>query len=226
MDKYYVKIIVEGNEEEAFFDVVKAAGIHEKFVIDVENSRGYGGIADAFLSALREGELFDCVLCVYDVDNRVSESNSPFNITRKQLLSILGEAMVVDAVSFCTNPNILQYFLLAVDELPRVSLTGTSKTANTIYVHRYWKQIASNKTDEKGRKTKSFYDASKWQLDIMKYSVINDPHGYSNLLSNAEKLPQNYKEELPGGNLLPLLIALRDGDEGFFERIHLLIDAM
>lgn len=60
----------------------------------------------------------------------------------------------------------------------------------------------------------------------MKYSVINDPHRYSDLLSNAEKLPQNYKEELPGGNLLPLLIALRDGDEGFFERIHSLIDAM
>ena len=140
--------------------------------------------------------------------------------------NLQGEAMVVDAVSFCTNPNILQYFLLAMDELPQVSLTCTSKAANTIYVHRYWEQISSNKTDEKGRKTKSFYDASKWQLDIMKYSVINDPHRYSDLLSNAEKLPQNYKEELPGGNLLPLLIALRDGDEGFFERIHLLIDAM
>lgn len=54
MDKHYVKIIVERNEEEAFFDVVKAAGTHGKFVIDVENSRGYGGMADAFLSALRE----------------------------------------------------------------------------------------------------------------------------------------------------------------------------
>lgn len=57
MDKYYVKIIVEGNEEEAFFDVVKTVGTHEKFVVDVENSRGYGGIANAFLSALRGGEL-------------------------------------------------------------------------------------------------------------------------------------------------------------------------
>lgn len=143
------------------------------------------------------------------MDNRVQENNSPFNITRKQLLSILGEAMVVDAVSFCTNPNILQYFLLAMDGLPRVFLTGTSKAANTIYVHQYWEQIASNKTDEKGRKTKSFYDASKWQLDIMKYSVINDPRRYSDLLSNAEKLSQNYKEELPGGNLLPCEMAMK-----------------
>lgn len=117
--------------------------------------------------------------------------------------------MVVDAVSFCTNPNILQYFLLAMDGLPRVFLTGTSKAANTIYVHQYWEQIASNKTDEKGRKTKSFYDASKWQLDIMKYSVINDPRRYSDLLSNAEKLSQNYKEELPGGNLLPCEMAMK-----------------
>ena len=51
MDKYYVKIIVEGNEEEAFFDVVKTVGIHEKFVIDVENSRGYGGKRLPFCSS-------------------------------------------------------------------------------------------------------------------------------------------------------------------------------
>lgn len=37
MKEFYIKIIVEGKEEEAFFDVVKEIGTNEKFHIDIEN---------------------------------------------------------------------------------------------------------------------------------------------------------------------------------------------
>lgn len=224
MSKYYVKIIVEGNEENAFFDIVKTIGTNDKFFLDIENVTGYGGIADAFLSALREDGLFDCVICVYDVDNRIGEKDSPYNLTREQLVSLFGDESIADAVSFCTNPNILQYFLLAADSLDKVALESTSKKTNSMLVHQYWPEIASGKIDEQGRKKKSDYDASIWQLEIMKYSIINDKYKYANLLNNALCLPLDYKKELPGGNLLPMLIALKTGEEEFFEKIHLLIE--
>lgn len=224
MEKFYIKVIVEGNEEETFFDIVKTIGTHDKFVLEIENAHGYGGIADAFLSALREGELYDCVICAYDVDNRAAERKSPFNLVRKQLTLLFGDESITDAVSFCTNPNILQYFLLAADSLDKVSLVSTSKMVNTIYVHRYWAKIASDKTDKTGRKIKSPYGASQWQLDIMKFSIINSEYQYENLLRNASALPLDYKNNLPAGNLLPMLIALKDGDEAFFKRIHELIE--
>lgn len=225
MGKLYIKIIVEGNEEKAFFDIVDQIGKDNKFVLDVEDAKGYGGIADAFLSALREGELFDCVICVFDVDNRLADKNSPYARTRKQLFSIFGNGKIVDAVSFCTNPNILQYFLLAADTLDKVSLKLTSKAENTPLVHKYWPMIASGKKDKYGRSMKSCYDASSWQLEIIKYSIINEEYSYSDLLENSRALSTDYKTNLPGGNLLPLLMALKDGDEEFFNQIHDLIDS-
>ena len=225
MNKYYVKVIAEGGEECAFFDIVKQIGVHENIHIDVEDSNGYGGIPDAVLFSLRE-DIYDCVVCVYDVDNRVEDEKSPYNITRKQLISIFEDERVVDAISFCTNPNILQYFLLAADSLNNVSLSFTSKTTNSKLVHKYWPQIASGKRDNAGRTIKSSYDASSWQLDLIKYSIINNDYKYDDLLENAKMLPTDYKNNLPGGNLLPLLIALKEGDTGFFKTIAKLTDSI
>ncbi|HMM00091.1 MAG TPA: hypothetical protein PKC96_01955 [Bacilli bacterium] len=224
MGKYYIKIIVEGNEEKVFFDIVEQLATNEKFALDVENANGCGGIADAFLSALREDALFDCVICVYDVDNKIKDTNSPYNIVRRQLMLLFEDDSIVDSISFCTNPNILQFFLLAANCLNQVALTSTSKSTNSEYVHRYWPAINSKKTDELGRKIKPEYNASKWQLEIIKYSIINNEYTYSNLLENARSLPQNYKENLPASNLLPMLNALKDGDENFFKKINALIE--
>lgn len=225
MNKYYIKIIVEGNEESTFFDIVNEIGKDDIFVLEIENARGYGGIADAFLTTLRE-DIYDCVICVYDVDDRVNDKYSPFNITRKQLTLLFGDENITEAVSFCTNPNILQYFLLACDTLDKVELKFTSKASNTSLVIKYWKEIASGKIDKYGRNIKSNYDASKWQLDIMKYSILNGKYNYETLLENASLLPINYKESLPSGNLLPMLKALKNGDINYFKRIQLLIDKL
>ena len=226
MSKYYIKIIVEGSEEKTFFDMVKEIGTSDNFVLDIEDACGYGNIADCFLNALREGELYDSVICAYDVDNRIEDFNSPFNQTREQLDTLFGDQNVTEAVSYCSNPNILQYFLLAADELSKVALTSTSKTRNTKLVNKYWPQIGTNKTDSLGRKIKPDYDAQQWQLDIIKFSLINGNYSYENLLNNAKEIPTDYLNNIPGGNLLPLLIALKDGDTEFFEHIKSLINSV
>ena len=224
MEKCYVKIVVEGDEETAFFNVVKQLGTNEIFVLEIEDARGHGNIADLFLSALREGELYDCVICVFDVDDKAKQRDSPYNMVRKQLMSIFQDSIVIDAISFCTNPNILQYFLLSADSLPNVALKTTSKSTNSNLVRKYWPKIALEKTDEFWRKIKSGYIASRWQLEEIEYSIINNVYSYDNLLKNAVCLSLDYKNDLPAGNLLPLLIALKNGDVNYFKRIRELID--
>ena len=225
MEKLYVKIIVEGSEEYAFFDVVKQIGVNNNIHLEVEDACGYGSIADALLYALRE-ELFDCVICVYDVDNRQNDDKSPYSICRSHLISIFEDEKIVDAISFCTNPNILQFFLLAADKLSNVALQSSSKSANSDIVHKYWEKIASGKTDVHGRKTKQEYDASAWQLEIMKYSILNGEYKYDDLLNHASDLPHNYLENLPGSNLLLLLSALKSGNIKFFKQIKNMTDSV
>lgn len=219
MDKRYIKIIVEGNEEEAFFDVVKQVGTHKDIIVEIENAGGFGEVADLFLESIRE-ELYDCVFCVYDVDNKSMDPKAPFNQVRCMLISILGNEHAVELVSFCTNPNILQLFLLAADRLSNVSLTSSSKKNNSELVHRYWNDIASSKSDEKGHQIKSHYDASDWQLEIMKYTIINNEYRYDDLLERMNGLPSDYKNNVPSSNLLSLLVAIKNGDFDYFDRIR------
>lgn len=219
MKKYNIKIIVEGNEEKAFFEIVETVGKDDIFFLDIENAKGSGGIPDAFLIALRENELYDCIVCVYDVDNRINDIHSPYNLIRTRLNSLFGDDKITDYVSFCTNPNILQLFLLAADSLKNVSLTSTSKSENTSLVHKYWPKIASGKKDNLGRNIKPDYDGRLWQLDIMKYSIINGDYNYKNLLNNLEELPIDYKNNIPASNIFPLLKALKNGDSYYFLKI-------
>lgn len=223
MDKWYIKLIVEGNEEYAFFEIVKELGTAGCFVLEVENANGYGEMPDLFLDSLRS-ELYDCVICVYDVDNKANVEQSPFNIVRRGLLAVVGEESVVEKVSICTNPNILQMFLLATDKLENVSLKTGSKKANSFMVHKYWPEIASEKKDASGHLIKPPYDASSWQIDLMKYSIIRGDYSYDTLLENAKCLPLTYCASLPGSNILPLLTALKNGDLYYFEEIKKALD--
>lgn len=226
MDKYYnICIIVEGSEECAFFEVVRQLGTHEKFCLEIENALGAGSIPDLFLSKLRD-DLYDCIICAFDVDNRASDKQSQYSITRQKLNSIFGDEAVADNVCFCTNPNILQLFLLTADTLDKVALKSTSKESNTEIVHKYWPKIGSRKTDKLHRQIKSNYNASAWQLDIIKYSIISGEYHYSAMLKNAAALSTNYKKDLPASNLLPMLIALKDGDETYFKNIRMKIDSV
>lgn len=226
MDKYYnICIIAEGSEEYAFFDVVRQLGTHEKFCLEIENASGVGSIPDLFLSKLRD-DLYDCILCAFDVDNRASDKRSQYSIARQKLNSIFGDEAVTDNVCFCSNPNILQLFLLAADTLDKVALKSTSKESNTEIVHKYWPKIASGKTDKLHRQIKPSYNASAWQLDIIKNSIIYEEYHYSTMLKNAAALSTNYKKDLPASNLLPMLIALKNGDETYFKNIRMKIDSV
>lgn len=224
MVKYYIKIIVEGDEEEIFFEIVKKEGVSEKIWLDIENANGSGKIADLFLSALRE-DIYDCVICVYDVDYSANDVKSAYCKIRNQLNSLFGDEEITERVSFCTNPNIMQIFLLAADSLDKVSLLTTSKKTNSSLIHYYWPEIASGKTDSLGRKIKNDYSAKKWQLEIIKYSILNQEYPYSRLLENAKQLSTDYKnQEKPGSNLLDLLLALKNGDINFFNEIKKFLD--
>ena len=223
MEKCYIKIIAEGLEEYTFFDVVKELGTNENICLEIEDAGGAGNIPDLFLASLRS-ELYDCVFCVYDVDNKANELDSQFSKTRKMLLSVLGDEKLVNIVSVCTNPNILQFYLLAADTLSNVALSSGSKRANSPIVHKYWNEIANNKVDDQGHLLKPEYVASNWQLEIMKYSIINGVYSYENMLNNAASLSLDYFNCCPASNLLPLLLALKTGDMNYFKAVKESLD--
>lgn len=219
-DKYNIVIIVEGDEEECLFDVIsESKGIHESFETLIVNANGAGNIGPFYQEFYSEPSV-DSVVAVYDVDCRQGEPDSPFNVTRTELLSILGDEKVVEKVSFCTNPNILQIILLGCASLQDVSLKSSSKKLNSKLVEKYWPKISVKIKD--GKKIKNGYSASEWQLDIIKDSFTNESaktYSYDNLLINIKELNHDYKHNVPGGNLELLLKALKNGDKSFFEKI-------
>ena len=218
MGKYNIYFALEGLEEEYLFKIIQEFGVHESFDISFDNCGGFGNVTPYYQDALTN-ELYDCSLCVYDVDYRHTDSDSPFNLIRKDLETVVGEGGV-DAASICTNPNILQFYLLSQGKLNEVAMASTSKKENTKLVNKYWPEIGKKKTDAKGHIVNNDYDASKWQLEIMYYSFVNNPENYEKMLDNAKELPIDYQSSRPGSNLLQILAALRAGDKSFFENIN------
>ena len=202
-----ILVLLEGSEEETLFEIAEHDGFAECFNVFYENVGGCGNIAPYFQSEMSD-EFYDCIVCVYDVDNRIDINDSAYNLTRNALKKILLEDENVDNVSFCTNPNTLQFFLLGADKLENVKILDTSKSANTDLLHKYWEKLG-NKKD---------YDADEWQLEIIKNSFIYDEYNYTygNMLKNAEELELDYKNKNPASNLLPLLVALKTGNLDFF----------
>lgn len=220
--KYRIKLVLEGYEEEAFFDVVKELGVSSDIDLSYINAKGFGGVAPIYQDLINNEEI-GAVLAVYDVDYRYNETSSPFSTVHNQLKSILGSEKSVKAASLCTNPNILQLFLLGCDPLSIVSLTKTSKSQNTEMVNRYWPEIGKKHENEKGQKAKNRYGAIAWQLKIIADSFRYEKYLYKNLLNNAMELPMDYRLDTPGSNLPPFLMALENGDISFFEGLRALI---
>lgn len=217
---YKVHLIVEGSEEACFFDIVKELGVCNSIELTYENACGFGNVASFYQNAISQEE-YDCVLCVYDVDFRQEEDGSPYKRVIDELESILGDMDAVKAVSFCTNPNILQLLLLGCDTFDKVALSNCSKRANTGLVHKYWDKIG--RVNDGKQKKSSLYDAQAWQLEIIKNSYIYDEspsYDYGTLLTNCASVPTDYLSDIPGTNLLKLLESLRDGSIDFFESIR------
>ena len=169
-EKLTIAIVLEGNEEKCLFDIAqKCGGINNAFDVIIVNASGYGNLG-AYFQEFYSDPAFDCVVAVYDVDGKPRDKYSPFSIVQNDLLSILGEIDLVNLVSFCTNPSVLQMLLLGCDELSKVSLVTSSKKANSEIVSKYWPKISTK--IQKNKKIKNGYDASKWQLDIIQNSFV------------------------------------------------------
>lgn len=217
---YHVHLIVEGSEEVAFFDIVQAKGTAENILLTYENADGFGNLALLYQDELPDKDI-DCLLIVCDVDFRYYETKSPVQIVLLKMEKVLGTRTKAEKVTIFTNPNIMQVFLLGCDVLERTSLKTSSKEKNTPLIHKYWDQIGKQSISNPhgNAKTKN-YDASTWQLEIIKNSFLYDQYKYETLLDNLRELPNDYtSDKTPGSNILPMLQALRTGDTLFFERI-------
>lgn len=215
IEKYNICIIGEGNEEHAFFQTIKDSGVlHPSLDLYCVNAGGFGSVAPLFQDYFSDS-LFDCVVCVYDVDYRAMDPSSPYHVARDGLKKVLDREEAVDAVSFCTNPNFLQIYMLAVKRLCEVSLTSTSKETNTPLVHECWPTIAKPKSSG----TKG-YDATDWQLREMNAAFYQGAQMYQRLLRHCEELSENYLTNEPGSNVPSLISALLSGDIRFFENIN------
>lgn len=218
MKELKIAVIVEGNEEECLFSIAKETG-HFNSALDIEiiNAGGEGNVP-AFFQDYYSNPVYDCAVAVYDVDNKCDCDSSIYSITKNKLEEIVGEK--VNTISFCTNPNILQILLLGCDEIEKVSLNSTSKANNEKLVSSYWPKISKKIKD--GMQIKKGYDASEYQLEIIKNSFLYEEepsYDYKKMLDNASKLPLNYEKMCPSSNVQILLRAIDDGDINFFENI-------
>lgn len=201
-----VLLIVEGSEEAMLFDIVKEKGLNDKINLTIINAGSGSNIPIYYQDAISTG-YYDYIFCVYDVDGKGTEQSSEFMTIKRGLFKILGDYAKVEECSFCTNPNILQIILLATNKLENVKLTNSSKKVNSDLVHSIWEKIGHKK----------HYDASSWQLDIIKNSIIYGPHSYDTLLENAKDLELDYINNMPGSNILKLLLFLKNNDNNFLK---------
>lgn len=219
--KYKIAIILEGKEEQCLFDIVQeCGGISDCFEVDFIFADGAGNVVP-FLQDYFANPSYEAVVAVYDVDCRAKDLKSPYRNIREQLLSIMGNEDAINAVSFCTNPNILQILLMGCGDPKSIALTSTDKGVNSAIVSRYWPKIRK-KQNQKGQQTKSGYDATDWQLAMIKNSYIYEEqpsYAYSDLLENSLKLDVHYEDVVPASNVPSLLKALKDGDVAFFKKI-------
>ena len=216
--KYNVHLVWEGNEEVCLFNIVKKFGVHESIELTFNNAGGSGTVAAYYQSEMNSEE-HDCNLCVYDVDYRQNEEKSPYNLIQEQLLLILGSEEMVDRISFCTNPNILQILLLGCDYIDNVKLMSSSKKDNTEMVHKYWDEIGRPKADNRTK----YYDAKEWQLRIVLDSYEYGSYNYETLYNNCALISNDYLTSKPGSNLYELLKALKEGNIEYFEAINDLV---
>jgi len=214
---YHIRLIVEGDEEEAFFEIVRLNGIPNYIDLSLKNAQGFGNIGALYQGYIND-ETIDCLLAVYDVDYRYEDTQSPYRQVQQKLLKILGSDKAVQAASLCTNPNILQMILLGCDRLENVSLQTTAKRENTTIVEKYWPKVGIESLKPLPSHQRPSYDASRWQLDEMIDSFAKGKYHYKNIFINGMNLSQDLSLRSPGSTLFPFLIALEKGDVDYFEK--------
>ena len=215
-----IGVILEGDEEECLFDIVSSCLGFGKDLDVVPINAGGAPNVPAYFQDCYTDPSYDCVVAVYDTDNRAKDIASPFSQVKNKLEEILGDSLSVEKISFCTNPTILQLLLLGCDTQDNVALTSSTKSGNSSLVSKYWPKISKKYVN--GKQIKKGYDASKWQLEIIKNSYIynNEPsYEAENLLSRSLSLSFDYLNNCPAGNVGLLIKALVENDKELFEDI-------
>ncbi|MCR5113218.1 MAG: hypothetical protein K6A63_04710 [Acholeplasmatales bacterium] len=205
-NKIRIHFILEGNEEELLFEIIKELGVKECFDFSYENARG-GGKIGPYFQARYESDMYDLVYCVYDVDYQYNDSDHMYRQIYDKLYRVLGSDIAVKRVSLCSNPNILLILLLGFDKVDNLKNISESKATNTNLINKYVPKIGNKKT----------YDASDWQLKLIKEQYLYVDGRYKKLLENGKDLNLNYTLKQIGSNIIPVLKALNDGDIEFFK---------
>ena len=205
--KLKIKCVLEGFEENALFELVEKYGVSDNIELTYKNAEGGGNVGAYFYDYYSSGD-YDLVLCVYDVDYSKDDSKKMYLRIYNDLLEILGDDELVKEISICTNPNILLILLLAFDNKDALMEISGNKADNTSLINKYVPKIG-NKKD---------YDASSWQLQLIK-DEIEYPNKYETLLLNTSKLDEDYLTDTIGSNIYKFLKALKDGDIDYFNKI-------
>lgn len=206
-NKIRIHFILEGNEEELLFQIIEEVGVNDCFDVSYENARG-GGKIGPYFQARYESDMYDLVYCVYDVDYQYNNPSHMHKQIYDKLYRVLGSDTAVKRVSLCSNPNILLILLLGFDQVNNLNTISESKATNTNLISKYIPKIGNKKP----------YDASDWQLNLIKEQYLYVDGRYNKLLENGKDLNLNYTLKQIGSNLIPVLKALNDGDVDFFNK--------
>lgn len=209
MGKFRLHFILEGNvEEEALFKLIDDYGSNDEIIVSHENCGGVGRIPIYYQNELPLDN-YDLIYCVYDVDNKSSDEDSQFCITRKKLTKVLGREELVDKISLCTNPNILLILLLGYDDADKFKDLKVKKKDNTEIIKKYCPKIG-NKQD---------YDGHQWQVNLITDGYMDGRASYDRIIQNSSKISKNYMEERIASNIIVVMKAIKQGDVEYFKRI-------
>ncbi|MBQ7277320.1 MAG: hypothetical protein IJS58_08760 [Bacilli bacterium] len=209
MDKIRIHFIGEGGvEEEALFKLIDNYGCNDNIIFSHENCGGAGNIPYYYQNELPLGN-YDIIYCLYDVDDKVNDEKSQYNIIRKKLLRVLGSEDLVDKISLCTNPNILLLLLLGYADVSELNELTTSKKKNTKIIGKYCHEIGRTKE----------YDGHKWQVDLILNGYLDGRASYGKILDSYNQVSTNYKKESIASNVIIVLKALKEGDIQYFNEI-------
>ncbi len=200
--------VLEGYEEEMLFEIIKKVGVKEGFDFSYVNAKSANNVAAYFNNAYTSDN-YDYVYCVYDVDFAFDDEKKEYQKTREELKRILGNEKLVNMVSICTNPNILLVILLGFDSIKNIKTIHSSKNENTDIIKKYIPKIGNKKN----------YDASSWQLKLIKNQYLYGNNIYQNLLNNLKELNKDYTNNKAASNIFPVLEALNCGDIKYFQKI-------
>ena len=206
--KIRVHFILEGNEEDTLFKIIEELLVMENIEMTYKNAMGGGNVPIYYQYAYASAN-YDIIYCVYDVDYSPKKEKDMYQKIRKGLFDILGDEQEINKISLCTNPNTLLIILLGYDKLDALKEIKAKKSENTELIKKYCPKIG-NKKD---------YDASAWQLELLKNDYIYDGvASIDKILENIGLINEKYEGKEIASNLLPVIKALKDDDGNYFEK--------